>query len=429
MRSLILICFVTFFLFSCKQYNQPVVSTAFADSVIVQYKNSPFLKQIDTEINFWKSRMDSMPAGYLNEQQYAGNLAGRYQLNGAIKDLKKAYSLMLDMNASSKSSEPNMLRTLARFSILQHQFREADGYVRKAIELGSEKYASLLLQYDVAFELGDYSLAANTLNEVRSTNEYGYFFRLARQYHFLGEHDSSIVAMKKSLELAGSNVKLQQITLSNIGDLQLHAANVEGACKAYQQSLRLDPSDIHSLMGIGWIALIHDKNTALAEKIFHFADETNLAPDPLLKLSFTALQMGDTLSAKKYAASFAKEATDTIYGNMYNKYLVDLYTGLLNDPAKAKAIAQKELNARFTPQTYSWLSYSLFKNNETDAAYKMYKKHVSGKSLEGLELYYMGKMMQGMSKSYNAKQYFKAAYKNRYDLSPDKISDLEATLD
>jgi len=106
--------------------------------------------------------------------------------------------------------------------------------------------------------------------------------------------------------------------------------------------------------------------------------------------------------------------------------LIDIYSGILNEPAKAKAIAEKELTIRNTPQTYCWYAWSLYKNNEPDSAYQVYRRYVSGKSLEGPELYYIGMMMKGMNKSYNAEQFLKAAYKNRYDLSPAKIKELEA---
>jgi len=59
----------------------------------------------------------------------------------------------------------------------------------------------------------------------------------------------------------------------------------------------------------------------------------------------------------------------------------------------------------------------------------MYEKFVSGKPLEGLELYWMGKIMQGLNKGYNANEFFKAAEKNKYDLSPAKIKDLEKNLE
>ena len=58
----------------------------------------------------------------------------------------------------------------------------------------------------------------------------------------------------------------------------------------------------------------------------------------------------------------------------------------------------------------------------------MYQQHVSGKPLEGLELYWMGKLMQGLKKGYNAEEFFKAAYKNKYDLSPGIVKDLQKNL-
>jgi len=40
-------------------------------------------------------------------------------------------------------------------------------------------------------------------------------------------------------------------------------------------------------------------------------------------------------------------------------------------------------------------------------------------------LYWMGKLMQGLGKGYNAQAFFKEAWKNKYDLSPGMVVDLE----
>jgi len=47
------------------------------------------------------------------------------------------------------------------------------------------------------------------------------------------------------------------------------------------------------------------------------------------------------------------------YGLMYDKYLIGLYTGILNNPSKAVEIAQKEIDSRKTPQTYAWYAWAL----------------------------------------------------------------------
>ena len=113
---------------------------------------------------------------------------------------------------------------------------------------------------------------------------------------------------------------------------------------------------------------------------------------------------------------------------MYNRYLIELYTGILQDPARADTLSLSELTNRATPQTYAWRVWSLFETGKKEQAYSLFQKEVSGKPLEGLELYYMGKMMQGLGKGYNAREFFKAAYKNKYDLSPGIAKDIENQL-
>ena len=113
---------------------------------------------------------------------------------------------------------------------------------------------------------------------------------------------------------------------------------------------------------------------------------------------------------------------------MYNKYLIELYTGILQDPAHAEYLAKGELENRSTPQTYAWYAWTLYSNNKKEAAMELYKKNISGMPLEGLELYWMGKLMQGMNKEYNAKAFFEAAYANKYDLAPGICRDLKIRL-
>jgi hypothetical protein len=191
----------------------------------------------------------------------------------------------------------------------------------------------------------------------------------------------------------------------------------------------MNSADFHSLTGLGWIALVHDKNDSLAEKIFSFVRTKNKLPDPLYKLTQMAQVRGDSLLQRKWAHQFETEANNAVYGNMYNKYMVELYTGILNDPSRAELISKRELENRATPQTYAWYVWSLFSAGKKKEAYEQFQKNVSGRPLEGLELYWMGKMMQGMNKGYNAQAFFKAAYINKYDLSPAILQDLEKQLE
>jgi hypothetical protein len=410
---------------SCSNKNKNIVDTVFVDSLLDHYSISVLQKLNGQDLIFWKDRLDKAPLGYVEAQQFAGTLSGRFHLYGDITDLKTADSIMHWINLQYKEKDAGPIRTLAGYAMLQHRFTEANDLVQQALEIGSDRYASELLNFDAAFELGRTLLVKDILKKIRSTNEYGYFFRLSKYEHLQGELDSSIAAMNKAAELAGTSTGLRQTAISNTADLYMHAADTKNANELYMKSIKLDASDLHSLMGIGWIALVHDKKDTLAEKIFRFVQSKTKSPEVLWKLAQVAEQRGDSISEKKYADVFVGIVSDTVYGNMYNKYLIDLYSNFLNVPAKAVTIAERELKNRCTPQTYSWYVWSLFKNGQNDQALELYNKYVSGKPLEGLELYYMGKFMKGLKKGYNADQYFKVAYKNRYDLSPAKQKDLE----
>ena len=414
---------------SCTDTHKPVVDTVFVDSLLDHYSRSVTQQINEEKLVFWKTRLDESPVGYVEAQQYAGTLSGRFHLYGDINDLRTADSLMHWVNLQYKEKDAGPIRTLAGYAILQHRFNEAYNYVQQALAIGSEKYASESLNFDAAFELGQVDLVKNILARIKSSNEYGYYFRLSKYQHLQGELDSSIASMNKAAALAGNNTGLLQTALSNTADLYMHAADPKKANELYMQSIKLDASDLHSLMGIGWIALVHDQKDTLAERIFRFVRTKTKSPEVLLKLAMVAEQRGDSIAEKKYADEFVNIVTDTAYGNMYNKYLVDLYSNFLHEPAKAIAISERELKNRVTPQTYSWYVWSLFQHGEQEKALQFYDKYVSGKPLEGLELYYMGKMMKALNKGYNAQQYFKVAYKNRYDLSPAKAKELEELMD
>lgn len=413
---------------SCINENKAVVSVVFTDSLISNYSDTAIKNALETDLQFWKSRITPASPGMVNELKYAGCLVQRFHLTGNMQDLVTADSILClaDRAFAHKETAPNM--ALVRSSILQHRFKMADSLLQQVKTTGIKKYESATMGFDVAFELGYYSVAAFELKQIARQTDYGYNFRKAKLAHYNGEVDTAIAAMQQAGVLAAGNVTLQQAALSNEADLNLHSGNLQRANELYMQSIRLSATDLHSVMALGWIALVHDKNDSLAEKIFRFVRSKTKAPDAIFKLTQLADARGNSAMQKKYAGEFVATATAPVYGNMYNKYVLELYTGILNEPAKAEALAAKELLNRTTPQTYAWYVWALYINNKTAEAEKVYQQHVSGKPLEGLELYWMGKYMQAQNKGYNAKEFFKAAYKNRYDLSAGMVRDLEKEL-
>jgi hypothetical protein len=408
-------------LISCS--NKPVVEAKYVDSLLSGYSTSKQVKTQEQDLLFWRSRFDSLPPDLVNKQKYAQALAGRFYIYGDVKDLRKADSLMEDLNAFYKGEEPGPLLTLAGYNMTQHRFKEGKDYIKKAAALKAESYAVKLMSFDAEFELGNYVTAESLLASTVLPNDYGYNFRLAKYDHYAGALDSAIAHMVKAADISKSS-GLKQIALSNAADLLIHAGKLDKAYELYKQCVQINSSDFHSISGIGWIALVRDNNVPLAKKIFSFVQGNLRSPDPLWRLS-QAYELNDLVTAKRYAQQFVQQASDSIYGSMYSKYLVDLYTGILHQPAKAVAIAKAEVANRSTPQTWAWLAWSLAANGNTKEAYGVYQQNVSGKPLEGLELFWMGKMMKALNKGYNGRQYLDAAYKNRYDLSPRQQKELE----
>jgi hypothetical protein len=412
----------------CSNDKTILVEKTFIDSLLLHYQPSALAKANKEELRFWKERINPQLPGITNETRYAAALATQFHLQGDIRNIKTADSLMRETDTvfNHKEASPSFL--LVNYSLLQHRFKEADHFAQKAIAIGLKPYETFSISFDVDFEMGRYSNASLDLKQMQSARDYGYYFRQSKMDHLNGSLDSAIQSMLHAATIESTNPWLQQIAWSNAADLNIHAGNLQEATRFYTQCVRMNSNDFHSITGLGWIALVHDKNDSLAERVFRFVYSKYKMPDPLFKLSQVAAARGDSVAQYEYARQFETMATDSLYGGMYNKYLVEIYTGILKQPAKAMVLAKKELDNRATPQTYTWYAWSLAAAGYKEDAYKIYTDHISGKPLEGPELYQAGKLMQVLDKGYNVQLFFKEAYKNKYDLSPDVVRDIERVL-
>lgn len=421
------VLFILFFA-SCKSKPEALIVSKYIDSLFTINTLSVQEKAIELDVKFWKDRLDAQPGSYTNTIKYAGMLAARFHLNGDINDLQKAENLIDKLNKENKESESGLFRTLANYSSIQHRFSEANNLNLRALKIGDNRYETELQLFDNAFELGKIDFAKTTLAKLKKNYEYAYYFRLAKLQHYEGDLEGAILSMEKASNLTNGSLYLQQAAISNMADLQLHSGDFENAAINYKKSIGLDKADYHSITGLGLIALNHDNNIELANYIFQYIAAKTKSPDIYFRLIQLAQQKGDFELEKKYAEIFAEKATLPVYGNMYNKYLIELYDGILNNPKQMLAIAEKEIKNRNTPQTNSWYAWALYKNNQKSKAMDCYKKYVSEEPLEGLELFYMAKMMAAEKKAYHSEAFLKAAYKNRFDLSPEKRIYLEKTI-
>ena len=410
---------------SCSRNNKSIVEKSFADSLLLNYHLPESAKAIEGDLQFWKTRSLQQEDNFVAKAKYAQALTSRFRLYNNIVDLQAADSIISGLVKANP--EPGNLLSLAGIKMLQHKFSEASSLIQKVNEMKAEPFAVRMLQMDANFELGNYNDAKLALASVKSRSDYAYNFRMAKLDHYNGSLDSAIAHMSKAASVAAT-VYLKTAALSNLADLYLHAGKLKKAYQLYKECIKSNAADFHSISQLGWIALVHDRNDSLAKKLFQLVYQYSKNPDALLKLAITS-ELTNKKLAIENANLFIKIVNDSLHGNMYNKYLIELYTGILQEAEEAVSVAKKEIQNRATPQTYAWLSWSLTANGQAEEAYKIYEEHVSGKPLEGLELFWMGKMMKALNKGYNAHQYFKAAEKNRYDLSPSMANELKNYLD
>lgn len=414
---------------ACTHRAERLIVRTYIDSLISHYTPPAAANRNEKEMAFWASRIHTANPDYLEPTRYAFGLAMEFRYFGEIDSLRKADSVLLKVDRDFNHKEASALLALSTHCVTQHRFMAADTFLQEAREVGLRPYEALSTAFDVDFELGRYTQAKTELNAIRSPEDYGFWYRRSKLDHLDGQLDSAIQDMNRAVQLTGVNDYLKDVALANAGDLYLHAGNLRKAAEAYRECVRLNSADFHSLMGLGWIALVNDRDDSLAEKVFRFARTRNRLPDPLFKLAQISAFRRDTAGERGWADSFMREATEPVYGRMYNKYLIQLYTGVLHRPDLAEAIAKDELDNRATPQTYAWYVWALLANNKKEAAYRVYQQHVSGQPLEALELYWMGRLMEALGKNYNALQFFSAANLTRFDLDPTDAAYIENKLE
>ena len=425
MKHAIIFLLVVLGISACHSDQKILIDANYLQNEMKTNSVSKYEKSVQEDLVFWKRRADADSEGTTNFKKYASSLVARFRLYGDISDLKQAESIISRINNETHNSESGNLRTLGHVVSLQHRFSETDTMLTKALKNGDNKYESMLMKFDVAFELGRISEANRLLTFIKKPHEYAYYFRLAKMQHYDGDMDKAIESMQEAADLSFGNVYLKQAALSNLADLQMHIGAFEAAANNYKTSYEIDHSDLHSLKGMALVAAFHDKNYALAETVLKYIADKTCSPDVYFNLSQLYQLTGNKKLEKEYATQFAEIASQPVYGNMYNKYLIQLYDGVLNNPKAMLEVANNEIKNRNTPQTNSWYAWALYQNNQAALAMQVYKKHVSEQPLEGLELYYMGKLMKAENKSINANAFFKAAYKNRFELAPNYKSDLE----
>ncbi len=372
-------------------------------------------KTLDAEISFWEQKLVKAPNNHVYQKKIAGLFARRFKETGSIEALHQSDSLLHLVN-NRIPNQVGVLHSLASNAITQHQFREAEQYLKEALAVGEKKFISTLLLTDVQLERGQRSNAQQNLKEIASAQHFDYLIRAMKFEDEVDNLDGAIKYMEQAAAKAEKtgNAATLNWSYSNLADMYGHAGRIQKSYETYLKALNYNPADLHSLKGIAWVAFSHDHNISEAKRILKNLKEIHPIPDYDLLLSEIAIYEQKTEEAKAYETAFVQQASNPLYGKMYQTYLAELDA----KSTQATIMAQAEVADRPHPVLYDLLAWTAFQNGNTQAAVDLLEKHVLEQTGEPIAAYHAGIVFKANGQKKEAKKYLKQAKEAAFELGP-----------
>lgn len=382
-------------------------------------------------MDFWKNKLAKTPGDIIAESKMAGLFTRRFGYSGNITEIHSADSLYRAVNQLNHTTSSGTFRSLAANCITQHRFLQAQLYIDSALVLGDDKFLTVLMEFDIAMELGNRYRARQALNSLADKNSFDYLIREAKyKDHVEGDQDAAIQLMEKAYDKIKDNPTpaLYLWIKSNLGDFYGHANRYRESYQCYLDVLAKNPHYYHALKGIAWLAFSHDKDVVNARKIVAYLQQRHSVPDYELLLSQMAASEQDSTGYKQHLDKFMAATNSELYGGMYNKYLFTIEADELNNAGQCLQIAQQEVAHRPTPEAFSWLAWAYCKNGDVEKAMKTARLYVANKCFEPDALLYLGKIYQAGGNKKMARKYLKAAQKSSYELGPVVSKEIKESL-
>lgn len=420
-RFSILILSFSILLFASCSHNQQVVHPSDYDKYL-QPEDSKKLNAIDEEMGFWREKLSKNPEDMAAQIKIASLLTRRFAYSGNIKEVHSADSLMRIVNKINKFSSSSTYRSLAANDITQHRFREAGDFIDTALMMGDNKYISVLMEIDVAMELGNTLRAKTALASLKDKNDFAYKVRKAKMLDHDGRGEEAIKVLESTLpQLNPETDKANYLWIkTNLGDWLGHNNHFRESYASYLDALQVDSENYHALKGIAWLAFAHDKNTTEAKRILYFLMKKHQVPDYKLMMGEIAAYENNEAEKQKWYSAFLAEVSNPLYGEMYNKYVFSLAADELKKPEEAMRIAEREVNNRPTALSYDMLAYAYYKSGNIDKACNIVKNYVDGKCFEPFSIYHQGMIYKAAGEKNKAAKYLSQAYENGFELGPSK---------
>jgi hypothetical protein len=425
--NLIALFFAIILLVSCND-NSKQVTNADDYNSFLEIKTNKSKDFAQGEIDFWQAKFDEAPNQISYLSPIAANYSKLFENTGDIQNLYKAEAALVQSNKAYNYTNVATIRSLGRNYITQHRFKEALVLANKALAIGEGLKETQKLLFDVQMELGNYPEAEKNLTAIKDLKDFDYLIRLSKWSDHIGDLETAISFMEKAKKIAfdNQNKDLKIWTLSNLGDLNGHAGNIQKGYNYYLETLALEPNNCYALKGIAWIVFSSEKNTTEAKRIIDKVSKNHNTPDfYLLRAEIAEFENNvsdKTENLKKYFRMLAVNN----YGVMYNKYNVLVYSDYKTSGQKALEIAKEEVANRPTPDSYDLLAWSYFNLGEKQKALEIVQKYVAQKSLEPELNYHVATIYKANNLNDKRKPIKSDLETSLFELGPNMITKIQS---
>jgi hypothetical protein len=207
-----------------------------------------------------------------------------------------------------------------------------------------------------------------------------------------------------------------------------HAGRIQEAYQSYLNSLSFNSEDDHSLKGIAWIALSHDRKVDDAWDIIDFLLKKKQLPEAHLMLAELATVNNDQEERVRQLRLFKSKVDHPAYRSMYSKYLAGVEAEL-GYARNCIAIAHQEVKNRPTPATYDLLAWGYHRKGDHSKALQIIREHVEDKTVEPESLYHMGMIYRANGFLGKGNELLREASKGSFELGPATAMAIENILE
>ena len=207
-------------------------------------------------VAFWEARVEADPADFTAYNHLASAYLQRARETGDVGDYGRAQAAVDASLAELPGDNPSAYALLASLQITRHEFGEAIGTAGKAMELDPADPFAYALLGDAQLNLGQYSAAAISYNElIARAPGLSAFSRLAHVYELQGDLPNAEGAWQNALSTdAGRNAEASAWANTQFGTFYFNQGDLDSAALQHDAALDAFPGYIHALAGQARIA-------------------------------------------------------------------------------------------------------------------------------------------------------------------------------